>query len=393
MSISISKNNYNRIKYTSQQWLKIDCWPLNAITQDPEYFFRNRTKTERKLIEELIRLSYKYKHVYLRQDTLAAMLKISRQHCNRLLGWMRECGLLVSEYRHKLSCHYKLSSFFFNPAIQSRLKHIFRPLRALSLGLLKSFSSDVTQVFKKLIKNLINPIVQRPAEESSMQFTQTYHGDKPVSVAIRELKVINLTRAGQIKLSPFPDEAILDAANAFTYAKNVKEPFNWFYKLCFDYCKRNDIDPDWSFMHELVDKYKVSLLAPMINPKAAPVRDKTVRTQKATCDNPSRVVPVDATTKEFRQQREWKGHVEVHRVQVDQATVRKNLLNNLTSNNYFVIGLMKTYPPALQKETIDLLAFDDSCYCDLLKVVCGWSQDCIHSQGESDGAQSLCTVW
>uniref|UniRef100_UPI001D0F3E19 hypothetical protein n=1 Tax=Klebsiella pneumoniae TaxID=573 RepID=UPI001D0F3E19 len=64
MSISISKNNHNRIKSISQQ---IDCWPLDAITQDPEYFFRNLTKTQHKLIEQLIRLSYKYKHVYLRQ--------------------------------------------------------------------------------------------------------------------------------------------------------------------------------------------------------------------------------------------------------------------------------------------------------------------------------------
>lgn len=309
MSISISKNNYNRINTLSQ----LDCWPIDAITQDPEHFFRNITKTQRVLIEELIRLSYKYKHVYLRQDTLAAMLKISREHCNRLLKWMRQCGLLVSEYRYKLSCHYTLSSFFFNHSMQSRLRHLFRPLRALSLGLLASFSSDVTQRVKKLIKNLINPIVQRQTSESSMQFTQTYHGDKPVSEAIRNLKVINLTRAGQIKLSVFPDEAIVDAANAYTYAKNVRDPFNWFYKLCFDYCKRNDIDPDWDFMHQLIEKYKISLTAPMVQEKPIAVRDKTVRSEKAyaTRDKASHVPPVDATSREFRNMVEWKGDTSV----------------------------------------------------------------------------------
>lgn len=343
MSISISKNNYNRIKYTSQQWSQIDCWPLDAITQNPEYFFKNLTRTQRNLIEQLIRLSYKYKNVYLRQDTLASLLKISRQHCNRLLGWMRDCGLLVSEYRHKLSCHYKLSSFFFNAAMQSRIKHLFRPLRALALGLLTTFSSDVTQRFKKLIKNLINPIVQRQTSESSMQFNQTYHGDKPVSVAIRELKVLNLTRAGQIKLSAFPDEAIVEAESAMKYAKNVKEPYNWFYKLCFDYCRRNDIDPDWAFMHQLIEKYKISLTAPMISSKAVTVRDKTSRSQKTTRDSLSPVI-VDSTTKEFRAITEWKGDPEI-----ENKEVKKEEWENLQQesdpkiNNLFYTTFTKNY--------------------------------------------------
>ena len=393
MVISISKNNVNRNKYTSQEWSEADCWPINKIIEDPEYFFRNRTETERKIIEQFIRLSYKYKNIYLRQDTLASYLKISRQHCNRLIKWMKDCGLLVVEYRHMLSCHYKLSSFFFNSSIQSRLKHIFRPLRALSLGLLTVFSSDVTQCFKKLIKNLINPIVQRSAESEMKQFNQTYHGDKPVSVAIRELKVINLTRAGQIKLSPFPDEAILEAANAFKFAKKVRDPFSWFYKLCFDYCKRNDIDPDWAFMHQLIEKYKIPLTAPMIDPKKNTVRDKTIRTGVPTRDNPSHVPPVNATSKEFREEREWKGHTEPPRVQADHAVRRENAIKNLTSNNYFAVWAMKRYNSEQQQEMINLLAFDDSCYCELLNTVCGWTHECIHEKGESNDAQGLYPAW
>lgn len=391
MSISISKNNYNRINHRSQPLN--DCWPIDVITQDPEFFFKNLTNTKRSLIEQFIRLSYKYKHVYLRQDTLGSLLQISREHCNKLIRWMKDCGLLVVEYRHKLSCHYTLSSFFFNASIQSRLKHIFRSLRALSLGLLTTFSSEFTQRVKKLIKNLINPIVKHPTDESSMQFNQTYHGDKPVSVAIRELKVLNLTRAGQIKLSVFPDEAILEAANAMKYAKNVKEPYNWFYKLCFEYCRRNDIDPDWAFMHQLIEKYKISLTAPMMSSKAPSTGTPTGRFSNSTRDNTSPVPPINATSKEFREKTEWKGHVEVQRVQSDQATRREALLKNLTSNNYFVIAAMKIYPFEVQQETINLLAFDDSCYCQLLKTVCGWSHDCMHNKGEINEAQGLCSVW
>ena len=388
--MSISENNYKRNKSTSQQ-----CWPNDIISQDPEFFFRNLTRTQRNLIEILIRWSLKYKHVYFRQDTVASILKISRQHCNRLIQWMRDCGLLVSEYRHKLSCHYTLSSFFFTPSIQSRLRHIFRPLRALSLGLLCSISSDVTQYIDKLNKNLTNLIVKRQTDESSMQFTQKYHGDKPVSEAIRGLKTLNLTRAGQIKLSAFPDEAILDAANAFKYAKKVKDPFGWFFKLCLEYCKRNEIDPDWSFMHALVDKYKISLSAPMIGISAPAVRDKTVRPENRypTRDKTSHVPLVNATSKEYVEKTEWKGHTEAPRVAKDSAALRLPIINALQTKNSFIISLMRNYSLETQKNTIDLLSFNDSCYCELLKEVCGWPIDCLHILGESNEAQGVCPAW
>jgi hypothetical protein len=379
--ISNIRNNSNRNYHISQHLILKDCWPVNEINQDPEFFFRNLTKTQHKLLEILLRWSLKYKNVYPRQGTLARMLKISREHCNRLLKWMKDKGLLVSEYRYKLSCHYTLSSFFFSESMRSRLSHIFRPLRALSLSLLFGFSSDVTQDIKKLIKNLINPIVQRSGEGSMKQFNQTHHGDKPVSEAIRELKCINLSRAGQIKLSAFPDEAIVDAANAYNYAKNVKEPFNWFYKLCMDYCNRNEITPDWIFMHSLLDSYKVSLKAPMLLP--GPVRDKVSQPQKSFTNqrngrSAEQVVPINATSSESQKRVEWKGHVEVQRPALDNHKLRESIINALNSRNYFYIDLMKTYSTETQQETINLLSLGDSCYCETLKETCGWELICSH---------------
>lgn len=383
MNISISKKNYNRIKYTSQQWVEIDCWPVDKVTEDPEYFFDNLTYTQKRLINYFIAMSLNNKMVYPRQDTIASYLGITRSHCARLIKWMRDHNLIVSEYRHKLSCHYKLSSFFFNKSISSRLRHILSTFKILTFSIfsLTSFSTDATQYKKKLIKNLINPIVQQRTSESSMQFKQTYHGDKPVSEAIRNLKVINLTRAGQIKLSVFPDEAITDAANAYKYAKNVKEPFNWFYKLCFDYCKRNDIQPDWDFMHQLVDKYKISLTAPTV--QKGPIKsvgDKTSRTApfNASRDKASQVPPVNATSREFVLKTEWKGHVEVKSKEYDKDAHRSVLVKALMNKNFFFLDSMKYYPDDVRQDTIDLLAFDDSCYCDLLSTLCGWQVSCNH---------------
>ena len=353
--ISNIENNINRNYPKSQYLTATDCWPISAeINEDPEYFFRHCiTKTQHDLIETIMRWKLRYKMVYLRQDTLAKILGISRVHCNRLLKWMKDLGLLVSEYRFKLSCHYHLSSFFFNESIRSRLKHIFRPLRALSLNLLygfSSFSSDVTQLRDKLNVNLTNSIVQQWTSSNVKQFNQTLHGEYPVSVAVREIKCIKLSRAGQIKLSAFPDEAILDAANAYHYAKNVKEPFNWFYKLCMEYCNRNDIKPDWPFMHSLVEYYKISLTAPMLLP-AVSVRDKKSPPQKKQGTNPrsrektSYVPPADATTEEFRKKTEWKGHVEIRRVPKDREAVRKETIANLEKRNHFVLDAMRNYRP------------------------------------------------
>jgi hypothetical protein len=78
-----------------------------------------------------------------------------------------------------------------------------------------------------------------------------------------------------------------------------------------EYCNRNDIKPDWPFMHSLVEYYKISLTAPMLLP-AVSVRDKKSPPQKKQGTNPrsrdktSHVPPVDATTEEFRKKTEWK---------------------------------------------------------------------------------------
>lgn len=298
------RNNHNRKKFTSQEWRAIDCWPVDEITQDPEFFFSQLTRTQKNLINYFLSMSKACKMIYPSQSTIASKLGISRQHCASLIKWMRERGLIVSEYRHKLSCHYKLSSYFTNSVIKSRLRHIFSTFRkyAFSIGYLLSFSSDMTQDIKKLNKNNYF-IIKRSGESAMKQFTQAYHGDKPVSEVIRNIQVFKLTRAGQIKLSPFPDEAIIDAQNAMRFAKNIREPFNWFYRLCSDYCKRNEIDPDWAFMYQLIEKYKISLSAPMIQEEKTPTRDKTSRVRDKTSQTEKKI---DGTTDEYRRRTEYK---------------------------------------------------------------------------------------
>jgi hypothetical protein len=123
------------------------------------------------------------------------------------------------------------------------------------------FSSDVTQLNKKLNKNLLtnnkHNLTTRSRREVMKPFEQRSYGDKPISPTLQELKCLNLTKSGQIRLTPFPDEAILDAASSMKHAKNVRDPFNWFFKLCLEYCHRNEIAPDWPYMHTLIEKYKI----------------------------------------------------------------------------------------------------------------------------------------
>jgi len=60
------------------------------------------------------------------------------------------------------------------------------------------------------------------------------------------IKGLNLTEAGWIKLMAYPPPAIQAACEAMRSHKgDILQPFTFFSRLCFNYCKANKLQPDW----------------------------------------------------------------------------------------------------------------------------------------------------
>jgi hypothetical protein len=89
-------------------------------------------------------------------------------------------------------------------------------------------------------------------------------GDNPIPQAVRDLKCFTLSRAGQIKLSGMPAEALVFAENQMQYAKNIRDQFSWFFKLAKEYCYREELTIDWALVDTLKAKYAIKNDAPML---------------------------------------------------------------------------------------------------------------------------------
>lgn len=94
--------------------------------------------------------------------------------------------------------------------------------------------------------------------------------ENPIPPSIQKLKSLNLTKAGQIRLTCFPDEAIEYAAEKLKYAKNARDPYALFFSVCKEYCQNNQLFPNWERVKSLMQKYTITEDAPRVRSAAQP---------------------------------------------------------------------------------------------------------------------------
>lgn len=279
-------DNYKRIRKKNQDWQEKDCWPVDKITTQREKYFRSCSVYEVKILDTLIFLSHKYRNnIFIRQKYLGSLVGISREWCNKILLRLERSGLILSNYNHMHSCHYKLSSWFSNPYVASALSHIFKSLRVpLLFALFPNAASEPVFVqpftrtkdsnsysyFRYRIPSCHREIMDGYSHSTKkiaaliFKKGERMSPENPISLAIREIKSLSLTKWGQIRLSCYPDEAIVYADKVFTYSHKLKDPFAFFVYQCQEYCKSNGLIPDWQHYGRLAFKYNMPQNAPLL---------------------------------------------------------------------------------------------------------------------------------
>lgn len=284
-------NQFNTKNKKNQDWQKKDCWPADFITKDPYKYFLKFHSTKTNLINIIIGLWNKNGGtVFVLQRILGKWLGICRQRVNEILGELEDLGILIRHYRHMRSCLFKLSSWFMNPYVASALSPILKAIRTPLLYLM--FSNQVSEAInqtkttrikeRKIYLFTDNSQQQGYSNRNSLSTKRIVKMNaeisikNPISIAIRELTCISLSKWGQIRLSVFPDAAILYAAENFKYGYKLKNAFGFFFQLCQDYCKNNKIQPDWQYSQQLAVKYKMPENAVMLIEKKESKAPETV---------------------------------------------------------------------------------------------------------------------
>jgi hypothetical protein len=214
-----------------------------------------------RVFDEFCSLSKKYKFVFPSQEFIANSIGVKRETVNRRLALLSKSGLVIMQKRHRHSNLYFIPPSVFKEEVRSILARYCTSLRVLSIALLLClFPGRITPTKESKLR--INNYIYTSSDRGwSMK-----HENHPIPMGVREIKRLKLTKWGQILLSGFPPEAIQHADHALQSAKNVRDPFGWFFKLCQDYCEREELKPDWAYIEALKTKYGYKQGKPLLMP-------------------------------------------------------------------------------------------------------------------------------
>jgi DNA-binding Lrp family transcriptional regulator len=282
--MSITMNN-NPTKIKNQQ--------ENLLT-----YVRSLSKPRIKILNYLISLSLKNRVVFPSQETIAHIAGITRKTCSNLLKELSRDGLIEKKYYHRRSCFYVVHSDFFDYSIRSALSHIFSAFKLLQITLLLSininskFQSEyVTPLYYKDIR--YNNYSKKVPVENGMD--KLVSADNPISIAIRDLNFLHLTKWGQIKLSAFPEDVIYEAKEEYLKYEmpGIRDHFSYFMVSCLKICKEKNITPNWNWSRQLAHYYKMPL-----NPRyVLSAKEASTVSSKKTSELVSSIKPIAANLK------------------------------------------------------------------------------------------------
>lgn len=276
------------------------------ITTNPEVFFGKLPLAYRGVLTYLLQFNKLHAKIFPTQTTIANYVGITHDHCNKVIKQLVTWGLIGKEYRHKKSCIYTISSFFYEKNVRPKLSHIFTSLKSILLlaALLSVVNNScqteyVNQLNRRVNKSFKEEFLSSSLSLNNIKFINYYARTRPLTVGLEgrmvmltmeqkahilsqvgnvkpedvfspvfdQVKSLNLTVAGKARLSAFPDEAIEYAEKAyqqFPKKQEIRNKYAFFMKLCWKYTNENKLYPDWSWYRNLKHLFSISDNEPLI---------------------------------------------------------------------------------------------------------------------------------
>jgi len=200
-------------------------------------------------------LQNKYKDVYARQDTIAAISGYSLSHTKRILMWLRENKFIVSCYRHKKSCLYRIANIFFNPSMRQALSSILPALKVAPLYLFIGFLQvSLLSVYQNELqgkrKQFRNCLINTPSNFLRMlQLVNPFESESLLKLS----KILKLSSKGRAIFSIFDSEVLSFVIEKLTPKKLIKlrregsSPERWAFKTAKDYSAKEDLPLYWGY--------------------------------------------------------------------------------------------------------------------------------------------------
>lgn len=220
------------------------------------------TSSQTRVFDKILILGNKHEYVFPNQTTLGKAANIGRRQTNRIIKQLCEWGLLEKLTRPNLTCVYRVPKFLLDPKIRQRYSQQFEAFRWLPLMLLfcPLFNLGVTRTISvnKLFKTDLITDTSNINKLTDSKRRVGVYGSEARSKLILEIgRDLRLSRLGQVKLAPYPFECLQYTQEQFRRVKNPRDSFKVFVSLCNEWCRINDVRPDWKVCYDLYENLKL----------------------------------------------------------------------------------------------------------------------------------------
>jgi hypothetical protein len=185
-----------------------------------------------------------YKIVYPSQTTLARQVKCSRQKANEVIGFLKLNGCIIAKYRHRASCIYKISGYFYTKDVWHELVALFPHLRKYTAKVL--LENKATQFLQKLTgSSKVTPLNTRDNFNTNNACAREEKLARIVDPTIQRIVPFKLTPSQLIKYAAFPIQCLQEGVDKLKPRKFIRDPFRWLFKVCLQWCTDNFVTPVW----------------------------------------------------------------------------------------------------------------------------------------------------
>lgn len=236
-------------------------------------------------------------NIFVSQETIAKKSGCSLRSANGKLGELHASSIIVkirSEINNYDTCRYQLTDLAFKEKSRILYWHRYFKGLAFAAGILvsspqveprdcvlysykdnsytKTADCSSENLFLKLYSIYCEtkkrreyipphhyPTENREIESLTTKKESSMEQPKWVTPTLNSVtKTLNLSKWGQIRLSAYPDQALFHALNALKASKSPKNDlFKWFGFVCNEWCKKNNVSPNWSVMHKLATENEI----------------------------------------------------------------------------------------------------------------------------------------
>jgi hypothetical protein len=228
-----------RLRKSNPHFSATDPRVNDQIRANPYAYFAALTSKECKVFNVFAYWSNQLRMCYIRQDTIARFVGLSREHVNRIIHKFKKDGLLSSNYRHLTSCEYKLSSFFNDFFIRSQLKRFISQFVYLPIALLQP---HITQYIRFIYKSIgFDTVTCYDTNLHTRARTRERYPSPPrremIAAYVNEIEDIQLTAEDKVHLSRYSPEAVAYGLRQVRKAHTVHNPAAYLIACCKSFKK------------------------------------------------------------------------------------------------------------------------------------------------------------